>query len=108
MRHGSKPEPFLRLGDCYLAHGLSAAALSTYRGATRSFGPSVIHRLTLRMARAEYRVGQIAAGRKLAPQRVKKLIDRAPTAPWRPRRRASSTTWATTTSSWASLAGSTA
>lgn len=61
MREARVFEPFIALADCFLALGMPRAALNTYRIISRSFGPSLVPRLTLRLARASLGAGDLPA-----------------------------------------------
>lgn len=66
MRHAGQLEPFLMLGDCYLDLGMATAALDTYRGAAKAFGPDAVKEIALRLARAELSSGRTARARATA------------------------------------------
>lgn len=81
MRNVTTPDPFLRLGDCYLELGLAQAALETHRNVAKVFGPGVVSRLTLRTARAEYQSGRLAPARAAARASVAQGAE--PISGWR-------------------------
>jgi hypothetical protein len=63
LAHASAPGAFLGLGDCYLALGVPASALDTYRATSARFGPEVGSALPLHIARASLQAGDLAAVR---------------------------------------------
>ena len=65
MRQARVSEPFVALADCYLALGMPAPALASYRAVTRAFGSELVSRLTLRLARASLSAGDLPAARAL-------------------------------------------
>jgi len=81
LRYAATPGPFLRLGDCYQEVGMHAAALETFRGIAKSFGPTVVGALTLRSAQSEYRLGQLATARAAAHANVQAAVE--PLDAWR-------------------------
>ncbi len=63
LAHASAPAAFLGLGDCYLALGMAAAALDTYRATSARFALEVASALPLRLARASLQAGELPAVR---------------------------------------------
>ncbi|MGI9538988.1 MAG: hypothetical protein ACR2N6_02430, partial [Miltoncostaeaceae bacterium] len=61
--YASQPDPFLRLGDCYVVLGMPGPALDTYRATARRFGEEVVDALPLRIAQASLKTGELAAVR---------------------------------------------
>jgi len=60
---------------------MAAAALETYRGIAKSFGPTSVSSITLRSAQAEFQLGRLATARAAARANVRARVE--PRDAWR-------------------------